>query len=128
MSRLAPAANPSKYHKHWEGITVKPFLSLSALALIAGVALSTGAHAADTCKTISGAYGDKATAALILGPDGKTLYGQMMNGGRPNFYGTCVNGKVDVKITDDKGCCTGTFDGTTVKWSNGTSWSKTKVN
>jgi len=81
---------------------------------------------ADTCGKISGTYGPQANAALILGPDGRTLFGQMMNGKRPNFYGTCVNGLVDVRISDDPNPAAGrgTFDGKTVKWGNNTTWVK----
>ena len=91
------------------------------------VAGTSASFADDLCAKISGAYDEKDAGALILGPDGQTLYGELMNGGRPNFYGTCVNGKVKVDFTDDPGCCTGRFDGSVIKWSNGTTWTKTPM-
>ncbi|MCW2310055.1 hypothetical protein [Rhodobium gokarnense] len=103
-----------------------------ALALAAGAfafsAETDETLAAGVCDQISATYNSNASAALILGADGSTLNGEMLNGGRPNFYGTCTgNGEVSVNITDDPGCCTGTFDGTTIQWSNGTSWTRNPV-
>ena len=100
-------------------------MTFRSLALIGAAMAVAGVAQADTCQQISGTYGPLSTAALILGPDGKTLYGQMMNGGRPNFYGTCTNGAIKVSFPDDPGFSgEGSFDGKTIKWSNNTTWDK----
>lgn len=108
-------------------IAVYSFAFAAAAAMLVA---ASDAALADTCRNISGTYGPKATAALILGPDGKTLHGEMGNGARPNFYGTCVNGKIEVKITDDPNPAAGrgTFDGMTISWENNTNWVKNAHN
>lgn len=77
------------------------------------------------CTAISGSYGPSGSETITLGPDRRTITGRLAGGTRPSFTGTCVNGNVRVSFPDDPSCCTGTFDGRTIRWSNGTSWTKT---
>jgi hypothetical protein len=94
-----------------------------AFALLA-ISAAHSQDSEDTCKDISAIYSENERAVVVLGKDGKTLNILMARGKRPNAYGTCVAGKVWVDFTDDRGCCTATFDGKSIKWDNGTVWSK----
>jgi len=86
--------------------------------------LSIPVASAGTCERISGVYSE--SAAVVLGADGKTLNVVIAYGDRPNAYGSCVDGKISVIFTDDIGCCTGEFDGKSIKWDNGTTWNKNR--
>jgi len=101
---------------------MKRVASFCAVALLT-ISPAYSQDSEDNCKDISAIYIDT-HAVVVLGKDGKTLNILIANGKRPNAYGTCVAGKVTVDFIDDRGCCTATFDGKTIKWSNGTVWSK----
>ena len=73
-----------------------------------------------SCEGISGHYGE--AKGIVLGPDRTTLH-VTMPGGRPNARGFCRNGNITVNFPDDRSV-SGRFDGATIRWNNGTSWTR----
>lgn len=88
-------------------------------------ALFSSSAFAASCKNIGGVYGD--SAAIIAFSNNKISV-IIANGKRPNGHGTCIGNKLKVRFQDDPKCCSGTFDGQTVKWSNGSFWKKNGTN
>lgn len=86
------------------------------------LAISGGAALADSskCGGLSGYYGG--VTAIVVGKDGSTV-NVTMDGGRPNAYGSCSGNSLKVTFPDDRSY-SGTFDGKTISWSNGTTWTK----
>lgn len=91
---------------------------------ISAVLLPAAAHAdSSKCNGLSGYYG--ANTAIIVSEDGKTVNVVVANGSRPNAYGTCNGNKLTVKFPDDS-TISGTHDGKSISWNNGTTWTKSK--
>lgn len=98
-----------------------------AVFSIGGIVASTAAMAdAGKCNGLSGYYG--ASTAIVVSNDraanGDWKVGVVMvNGQRPNAYGTCSGAQMTIDFTDDH-VINGTHDGTTISWNNSTTWSK----
>lgn len=76
----------------------------------------------DSCNGLSGYYGN--VTSIIVGQDGKTVNIHLALK-RPHGYGTCnPDGSFSVNFPDDPATKGGTFDGTTIRWDNGTTWTK----
>lgn len=105
------------------------FLSKSALAAVALVGsafVSTSAMATDGCNGLSGYYGSSTAIVVSEKPISGNKYDVgivMVNGGRPNAYGTCEGATVSIDFKDDH-LISGTHNGTTISWNNNTSWTK----
>jgi hypothetical protein len=82
-------------------------------------AISADLISVGPCNGLSGNYG---TAAIVVGEDGNTV-NVSVGAARPLAYGTCTGNQLVVTFKDDA-TYTGTFDGKSVSWSNGTSWAK----
>lgn len=102
--------------KHFLGATLVAGSIVSTI-LLAGTAYA----AADSCNGLSAYYGSQ--TAIVVGEDGKTVNVVMVNGARPNAYGTCSGNQVMVNFTDDHQV-TGTIQGDTISWDNNTTWTK----
>lgn len=86
-------------------------------AIIGTLLLSGATHAdAGKCNGLSGYYGG--VTAIIVGADGSTV-NVILDGGRPNAYGTCSANSLTVNFSDAH-VITGTHDGKTITWDNGT--------
>lgn len=76
----------------------------------------------DSCNGLSGYYGN--VTAIIVGEDGLTVNVTLANG-RPNGYGIChPDGSLFVYFEDDPNTHRGMFDGRTLFWDNGSTWTK----
>lgn len=95
----------------------------AALGLAASWSSARAAQPASrSCEGISGYYGNG--TGLVLAPDRTSLHVTMPYG-RPNAYGVCRDGNIGVNFPDD-GPVSGRFDGTTIRWSNATTWTRTE--
>ena len=91
-------------------------------ATMASAILAGSAHAA-ACNGLSGSYiGKGKVVAIVVGQDGSTVNVTMPDG-RPNAYGFCSGNKLTVNFPDDHPI-NGAFNGRTIRWDNGTSWTK----
>lgn len=101
------------------------FVSVGLLAAAFAVAGTLGSAQGGrpvpgSCEGISGHYGEG--KGVVLGPDRTTLHVTMPNG-RPNARGVCRNGNLTVNFPDDRSI-TGRFVGGTIRWNNGTNWTR----
>jgi hypothetical protein len=97
---------------------------LIAASVAAATLMTTGSAFAnrDSCNGLSGYYGN--VTSIIVGQDGKTVNIHLALK-RPHGYGTCnPDGSFSVNFPDDPATKGGTFDGTTIRWDNGTTWTK----
>lgn len=113
----------TQHVKFIDGAKNKQSLSLtqsysgrSVKEITANLSSSIGA-----CNGLTGGYGNVTT--IKVGTDGKTVT-VTLDGGRPNAYGTCDGKHLTVNFADVNAVVNGTFDGTTIQWDNGTSWTK----
>lgn len=76
----------------------------------------------NSCNGLSGYYGN--VTAIVVGEDGLTV-NITLAGDRQNGYGICnPDGSFYVYFPDDPGTHRGHFDGRTIYWDNGTTWTK----
>lgn len=73
------------------------------------------------CNGLSGYYGN--VTNIIVGEDGETVNVTMTDDRAP-AYGTCSGNELTVNFADVGAVVSGTFDGSTIHWSNGTSWTE----
>lgn len=73
------------------------------------------------CSGLSGYYGN--VTSIIVGQDGETV-NVHLDDGRPNAYGTCSGNHLTVDFADFNTVVSGVIDGNTIRWSNGTTWTK----
>lgn len=114
---------------------MRPLFLKPSFSFIAAVGCALCANSAmaeaSKCNGLSGYYGTQ--TAIVVSQDALSNKGSdnptygvgvvMVNGARPNAYGTCDNTTLKVNLTDDHEISR-TFDGRSISWGNNTTWTK----